>query len=280
MVKFSYNIISYARDRSLEQSISRQAEYGYDGVEFIGEPDEIDTDEANELLDAYGLEASSICSIYTEERDMTAAEEAARRDGIEYTKRVVEMAQEIGASVIVTRPSPVGRVSPDDPEKEYGWAIEGIQEVADFIADHGYDVSLGIEPWNRYETHLINTVGDALSVIEEIDGDHAGVWADLFHMAIEERSPERAIREAGDDLIHLHAADTNRAAPGRGHYDYRPIVEALKGIGYDGYISFELLPATANPFDVLEQDTPEADLFYNRYTRESIEFFRTVWERY
>ena len=280
MVKFSYNIISYARDQSLEQSISREAEYGYDGVEFIGEPDEIDTDEANDLLAEYGLEASSICSIYTGDRDMTAADEADRRDGVEYTKRVVEMAHEIGAPVIVTRPSPVGRVSPADPEEEYDWAVEGIQEVADFIADHGYDVSLGIEPWNRYETHLINTVGDALSFMEDIDSDHLGVWADLFHMAIEERSPEGAIREAGDDLIHLHGADTNRAAPGRGHYDYRPIVEALKEIGYDEYIGFELLPATANPFDVLERETAEADLFYDQYTRESIEFFETVWERY
>jgi sugar phosphate isomerase/epimerase len=280
MVQYSYNMLSYATDPDLEHGIHREAEFGYDGVEFVGEPAEIDTQEANELLDDYGLEASSVCSVYTKNRDLTAADESTRENAIQYTKDVAVMTDELNADVFVVRPGPVGRVSPDNPENEWGWAVEGIRNVSDFVSENGLDVTLGIEPWNRYETHLINTVDEALNLMNDVNRDNLGVWADLFHMNIEEDAPSKAIAEAGDNLVQLHGADTNRAAPGRGHYEWEPVITSLKDIGYDGWISFELLPATADPFDVLETDTEEARKFYDQYTKESIQFFKEIWSTY
>lgn len=76
-----------------------------------------------------------------------------------------------------------------------------------------------------------------------------------------------ALREVGDKLYYLHIADSNRAAPGRGHIDFKPIAQALRDIGYDGWVSMELLPVAADPFGgvVCEE-------FYDQYTQESIDF--------
>ena len=97
----------------------------------------------------------------------------------------------------------------------------------------GLGVKLGIEPWNRYETYFINRTEQALKLMREVDCRNVGVWLDTFHMNIEEESIAKAIEETGPHLIHLHVADSNRAAPGRGHINFKPIVMALKKIKYD-----------------------------------------------
>ena len=66
--------------------------------------------------------------------------------------------------------------------------------------------------------------------------------ADWFHMNIEEVSIESAIRSAGDQVGHVHLADSNRRAAGLGHIPFAPVVAALRDVGYRGYLSAEVLP--------------------------------------
>ncbi|MUW14631.1 TIM barrel protein [Halorubrum sp. CBA1125] len=279
MPKYTYNTLSYVDDDSFAQSAERLARYGYDGVEILGEPSKVDTEAAKTALEEHGLEASSVGTVYTETRDMTAADPEIRENGVEFTIENVEVAAELGADVVCLSPNYVGKVEPEDPRYRE-WAIEGLSRVVDYVNERGYDLTLGLEPWNRYETHVLNTVGDCLETLAELPDGNVGVWADLFHMNIEETSPGAAIREAGDDLVHLHVADTNRQVPGAGHYDWEPVVEALEAIGYDGYLSFEVLPATADPYDVLLSDEVDATPYHDEYTRRAIEFMEDAWAAY
>jgi sugar phosphate isomerase/epimerase len=61
-------------------------------------------------------------------------------------------------------------------------------------------------------------------------------------MNIEEVSIYESIIEAKDYITHVHFADSNRWAPGYGHLDFQKIVETLKEINYQGYVSAEILP--------------------------------------
>ena len=97
---------------------------------------------------------------------------------------------------------------------------------------------------------------------------------DTFHMNIEEDSVPGAIRATGSLLNHVHLADSNRAAPGAGHVDFVPILGALADIDYDGYLSFELLPPSADPFSVMEAGG-HVD-FLDRYTGQAIERLRAA----
>jgi sugar phosphate isomerase/epimerase len=65
---------------------------------------------------------------------------------------------------------------------------------------------------------------------------------DLFHMNIEEPDSAAALRACGSRVGHVHWADSNRLAIGLGHTDPRPIVAALRSIGYQGFLSAEVFP--------------------------------------
>ena len=53
---------------------------------------------------------------------------------------------------------------------------------------------------------------------------------------------EGALRQAGTDVGHVHLADSNRRAAGLGHTAFGPVIQALREIGYTGYLSAEVLP--------------------------------------
>ena len=98
------------------------------------------------------------------------------------------------------------------------------------------------EPLNRYESNLFNRVGQTAGWLRAAKIDDVKILADLFHMAIEEVDLAAALREAGDLLGHVHFADSNRHAAGFGHTAFAPVIDALRGIGYGGYLSAEILP--------------------------------------
>jgi sugar phosphate isomerase/epimerase len=61
-------------------------------------------------------------------------------------------------------------------------------------------------------------------------------------MNIEESSLPDALRTVGPLIGHVHFADSNRQAIGLGHTPMQPIVQALREVGYAGYLSAEILP--------------------------------------
>jgi len=92
---------------------------------------------------------------------------------------------------------------------------------------------------NRYSTPYCTTADDAVSIVKQINQDNFGILLDTFHMNIEEDSFEHAILKSERLLQHTHFADNNRKMPGYGHIDFKLIVNSLRNIGYNHYISFE-----------------------------------------
>ena len=74
-----------------------------------------------------------------------------------------------------------------------------------------------------------------------VNKPNVGVMLDTFHLNIEEVDMAQAILDCKGCLYHLHVGDSNRAAPGMGHMDFRPIMKALAEIGYQGYVTMELV---------------------------------------
>jgi sugar phosphate isomerase/epimerase len=93
-------------------------------------------------------------------------------------------------------------------------------------------------------------------------------------MNIDEPDLPGAIRKAGALLAHMHGADSNRQAPGRGHTDFRPVVKALNEIGFKGTFVLEAVPPGANPgiSTIMPENLPLRDI----YAEESIRFLKQV----
>jgi sugar phosphate isomerase/epimerase len=271
MIKYSYNTLVYAGE-DIETSIARLSKFGYDGVEFVGEPTKMDTGLIKELLKKHSISASTICAIYNAERDLVSSDRQIRKHAVDYIKNCIDFASEIGAHGISLTPTACMKIYPEtDRETEYSWAVEGIKESGIYAGEKG--VRLTVEPWNRYENYFINRLEQSLELVNRVNLPNVGCMGDTYHMNIEETDIADAIRMAGDKLYHLHIADSNRAAPGRGHIDFQPIAQALRDIKYSGYLTMELLPPFADPFN-----GTRCEEFYDQYTEESILFLKQLFK--
>jgi len=96
---------------------------------------------------------------------------------------------------------------------------------------------------NRYESPFLNTAAEAASFIRKNELRDVGILLDSFHMNIEEPSMPGAIAMAGNLLKHVHIADSNRNAPGKGHIPFLQLLRALNRVRYDQYLSAEILQA-------------------------------------
>lgn len=272
MFRYTYNTLVYGEE-PLEIGIERVARDGYDGVEIVGEPSTMSVPSISSALQDHGVVASSIISIFTPERDIVSSSAAVRRAAMDYVKSNIEFAARLGADIVTFTPTACMKISPEASlDREWAWAREAAAELA---ADAGgAGVKLVLEPWNRYETYLITRAEQAIRFIDEVDSPHLGYMADTFHMSIEEPDIATAIRAAGKRLSHVHLADSNRAAPGQGHTDFVPIMQAVIDTGYQGWISYELLPAAGDVWGVLSgAGAPE---FKEPYTADSIRHTKAI----
>jgi 5-keto-L-gluconate epimerase len=228
---------------SFVENIGRIAQIGYDGVELaIRDPASIDVALLNSTLAAAGLVVPAIGTgqAYAEDGlSFTAVDPSIRVAAISRIKNHIRLAAELDAVVIlglIRGVTPAGIAQ----ESAMDWLVEALRTCARFAADHG--VRLALEPINRYETDLVNTINQGMALIERVGADSLGLLPDTFHMNIEEASIEKSLRRAASQIFHFHVADSNRWYPGAGHLDFSHILSILKDINYPGWVSAETLP--------------------------------------
>ncbi|HEY1762313.1 MAG TPA: sugar phosphate isomerase/epimerase family protein [Acidimicrobiales bacterium] len=269
-MKYSYSNLPYAGE-ALETSFARVARCGYDAIELVADVQNLDVVEVLALQEKYDLPVHALCMIYTPETDLVSSDPATRRAAEDYVFEMLKRGQRIGVRVLPVTPTACMKITAEaDRDTEWGWARDAVRRLSAEARRRG--IRLVIEPWNRYETYLINTLDQAMKLVSDVGEDNVGVKGDLFHMNIEESDLAASLRAAGSLLWHMDLADSNRAAPGRGHIPWPNVVRALRDIGYSEVLNFELLPAAADPFTSLKGRG--ADEFKDIYTEESVRFLR------
>ena len=161
------------------------------------------------------------------------------REAEEFLQHALEVTAALGArSLSGVTYATIGRLSGAPPtQTEYAVIAETIRKVARYAA--GLGLTLGFEPCNRYETHLLNTGRQAIALIERIGEPNLFVHLDTYHMNIEEKSFEAAIVDAGRYLKYIHLSESDRGTPGTGTVDWDGIFRGLARIGFDGDMVLE-----------------------------------------
>jgi sugar phosphate isomerase/epimerase len=228
---------------TLEAKWEVLAQAGFAGIELHGR-DQAFPERLPELQRAKraGVPLPSVCLISDHFIGDFDAER--RRDAIENMKGLLTTIAAVGGEGAVT-PAAFGLASralppfavPRSPEEDREVLLVGLAELAEHARAEG--VLIYLEPLNRYEDHMLNRVEQAAELAAAVGSDHIKVLGDLFHMGIEEDDSAAAIRAAGPALAHVHLADSGRAHPGTGQFDYAPIVAALHEIGFDGHLAME-----------------------------------------
>jgi sugar phosphate isomerase/epimerase len=227
----------------LQKNIARIKQLGYDGVELaVRDPGLLDAEHLEKMLYDSNLEVPAVGTgqAYGEDGlSFTHADEAIRERAIARVKMHIDFARHFRARVILGLIRGK-RTAPVTQHEASEWLREALRECASYA--RSYDIDLVMEPINRYETNIVNTVAEGLQLIEKVGADNFGLLLDTFHMNIEEPSIEQSIKDAQERLLHFHIADSNRWHPGAGHVDFRQIIDVLDEIDYPGYLSAEILP--------------------------------------
>jgi sugar phosphate isomerase/epimerase len=217
---------------------------GYDAIEiFPPSADVVAALPLAKMLDDHGLRLAALGTGagWVKHRLTLADPDAGkRRSAVDFVRSIIDVAGPLGASAIIG--SMQGRwgdgVSAGDAMKHL---LDSLDDCSRHAAQ--YQTPLFYEPLNRYETNQINTLGAAIGALSRLGENHnVRLLADLFHMQIEETDVAAAITAAGRMVGHIHFVDSNRRPAGLGHTDFRPIIAALAGIGYSGYLSAEAFP--------------------------------------
>ena len=232
-------------DGPFDEKLSKARQFGYKGIELmIRDPRLLDFNHIRTILKKEDLVVTQIVTgeLFGADRlCIVTPDEEILRQSLDRIQAVIELAREIGGFVNIGRFR--GRLDwMNSREEGYQIALERIGWVANWAQKA--NVSITIEPINRYEVDFIHNADEGLRFLDDLRCSNVGLMLDLFHMNIEDRSIIDSLTETmtAGKLWHIHVADSNRRYPGRGHLDFIEIINTLKKIGYDGYLSAELLP--------------------------------------
>lgn len=232
-------------DESLERVARSAAAMGFGAIELpVESPGDWDPAKAGALLDELGL-APYVVGAMGEGRDLIAASDESIAATQRYLEHCIGVARELGASVVAGPfTAQTGRTWRMDTQQR-ATAVAQLRESLAPLADTAMEagVNLAIEPLNRYETSLINTVEQALEALDPLLGSGVGLALDSYHLNIEEKRPFDAVRSAGEHLAHVQVCGNDRGAVGDDHIDWSGFLDALDDVGYAGPLNFESFTA-------------------------------------
>ena len=227
----------------IENHLRKIKTLGYDGLELaIRDPSLLDWNQLEESIKTSGLKVPAIGTgqAYIEEGlRFSSPSHEIRKRAIERIKLHILLAKRFQAGVIIglIRGNVEGN---EDVQRGFDWMVDSLKACCEAADKEG--VSLWVEPLNRYEINLINTIEEGLGLLNQVGSKNLGLLPDTFHMNIEEPIIEESLRKARSYYEHVHLADSNRWAPGFGHIDFKSILQVLRETQFEGFLSVECLP--------------------------------------
>ncbi len=170
---------------------------------------------------------------------LTTMDRSVREATTQYLIELAKLCNDLGGKIMVLG-SPQQRNVPEGQSMESAMenAAEVIRGATDALGRLG--VQIAIEPLGHEEGNFLNTAADARRLQAMVDCPHVQLHLDVKAMSDEPTPTPQIIRDNADAMIHFHANDPNRQGPGMGDVDFVPIFEALRDVGYDGWVSVEV----------------------------------------
>jgi D-psicose/D-tagatose/L-ribulose 3-epimerase len=252
---------------------------GYDGVEIpIFEGDVGHFRKIGKALRDNGLACTSVTIVPDDARSPVSPDPKRRQGALDHIRWAIDCSAALGSETLCgPYHQPLGVFTGEGPtEDEKARAAEVHRQAADVAAGAG--VMLAIEYLNRFECYFLNTLRDAVEYVKRVNHPSFGTMFDTFHANIEEKDPVGCIAPAIAHIKHVHVSENDRGTPGRGHVDWKGTFRALRGGGYDGWLTIEAfgraLPDLAAATRVWRDFFPSREEVYTQGLR----FMKREWE--
>ncbi|MGH1477447.1 MAG: sugar phosphate isomerase/epimerase family protein [Geminicoccales bacterium] len=213
---------------------------GYDGVEipiFGGDAEHYAA--VGQAIKDAGLGTTSVTVLPDEAHNAISSDPASRKGAVDHLNWAIECSEALGSEVLCGPfHQPLAVFSGEGPtEEELGHGVEVHRQAADRAAQSG--LILALEPLNRFECYVLNTMADTQDYIRRVDRPNFAALYDTFHANIEEQDPIGCIALTSDVIKHVHISENDRGTPGNGHIDFKATCKMLQSVGYDGWLTIE-----------------------------------------
>jgi D-psicose/D-tagatose/L-ribulose 3-epimerase len=268
-----------ALDRRWDRVYARLAELGYDGVEvpvFTLEPEPYRA--LATRLRGHGLEVLTVTTRGPESNPISPDPEV-RAAGLRENLLAVECTAALQGTMMcgpfVSAPGAFSGAPASAQERE--WAVELLHRLSDAAAGHG--ITLAIESLNRFQHYLTTTAAATAELCREVDRPSCRMVYDTYHAHLEEKAVRPAVTACADVLAYVHVSENDRSTPGLGQVAWDATFEALREVGYDGWLTIEAFsqrdPVLAGKLKVWRPAYDTED----RLAAEGITFIHDAWAR-
>lgn len=263
-MKFGSCVWTFRWATPYEDAVQRIAALGFKGVELIAwDRKTLDeyytrkrTKNLRELVEASGLEVTEFVST---PRGMASLKKEDKRQALDHFTRLVEVATELGTTIVNTvSPWPFNSPAPSiknrplmqtfllnipyNQDMTLLWEsyVDLMKQFAAVVERAG--LRYAIEP---HPFRIVSNVDSMLRLIDHVGSKAIGMNWDPSHLFPSGETPAIGILKLKDRVFHTHLSDNDALTnchwrPGTGKIDWRSVLKALKAIGYNSVLSFEL----------------------------------------
>ncbi|MEX1029802.1 MAG: sugar phosphate isomerase/epimerase [Paenibacillaceae bacterium] len=215
-------------------------QWGFDSVEFPVTSMNIEdcrsfSTQCNEL----NLARTALVILGSETADPASPDVKFRNEALEQIKRAVDKTEAIGAELLS---GPIfqglGKFTGQSPTSdEWKRSAEIIRQSAEYASSA--NVKLALEPLNRFEMYMVNTIEQGVRFIQEVGMDNVGLLLDTHHANIEENHVADSFRAYAQYIYHIHISENHRGTPGSGHAIPNDLFKAFEEMNYTGNLTIE-----------------------------------------
>ncbi|KOP67101.1 xylulose 5-phosphate 3-epimerase [Bacillus sp. FJAT-18019] len=281
-MKKGINIWSFSGETSISDCIRLAKEAGFDGIELsLDQTGELslqsgdkEVQRITEQLKDADLEIAGLATGLYWDFPMTSDDPAIREKAMDVCKKQLELAAAFGVDAILVIPGAVGvDFIPGSAVTDYELAYERAQESIRKLVPYAQSAGVAIAIENVWNKFLLSPL-ELRTFIDEIGSNYVGSYFDVGNV-VHNGYPEQWIRILGERIKKVHFKDYRRQAGGlhgfvdllAGDVDYPAVMESLRSIGYDNYVTAEMIPAythyseqiifnTSNAMDAILGRTP------------------------
>jgi D-psicose/D-tagatose/L-ribulose 3-epimerase len=253
MIKVGMNLLIWSDNTEFKKHKSLLdfcKKVGFDGVEFnVGVTNSMDE---CEKFGAYakdlGLGVTTVAVFNPSVCNPISPDQALRDAVYPEFKKYIDLTVALGGTLICgPLYQGLGYFTNERPTKwEWKTSIDVMKPCFEYAGEKG--ITVAVEPLNRFETYLINTVETGIDYVKAFKMDHVGLLVDTMHANIEELNIAEAFKEALPYTKHVHISENNRGIPGTGHACPKEVFDVYREGGYDGYLTIEAFNLGAPSF--------------------------------
>lgn len=251
------------KDRDFRESCRTIRQAGYTGIEIAPftlaeDPATVTSSQRAEYKRIMGDEGLTFVGLHwimvsPKGLHVTTADKAVRERSWQHLRNLIDLCADLGPGGVLVFGSPQQRTATGGMSREEATRnfVDGIAQLAPQAEERG--VTVLVEPLPAAQSNVVQTLDEAAAIVRQIGSPAVQTMFDV-HNAIDEKEAHAVLVDRHFDVIrHVHVNELDGAQPGRGDYDFKPVLYVLKKHGYTGWISLEAFDFSYSPETIVQE---------------------------